>query len=712
MMAGSPALWRVTVARKTPIERYRNIGISAHIDAGKTTTTERVLLYTGVNHKIGEVHDGAATMDWMAQEQERGITITSAATTTFWQGMDQQYDKYRVNIIDTPGHVDFTIEVERSMRVLDGAVVVFCAASGVEPQSETVWRQADKYGVPRICFVNKMDRDGADFIRVVNQVRDRLGATAVPIQCAVGSEKDFKGVVDLVKNKFIAWNEEDMGTTFTYEEIPAEVADQAASLREEMIEAAAEANEELMDKYLEEGELTESEIKAGLRQRTLAREIVPCLCGTAFKNKGVQAMLDAVIDYLPAPDEVEAIRGLKEDESEDTRPASDEAPFAALAFKIATDPFVGTLTFFRVYSGILNGGDSVLNSVKGKKERVGRMVQMHANTREEIKEVRAGDIAAAVGLKDVTTGDTLCDLANPIILERMEFPEPVISLSVEPKSKADQEKMGIALGKLAQEDPSFRVKTDEETGQTIISGMGELHLDILVDRMRREFSVECNVGAPQVSYRECIRKTVEVEGKFVRQSGGRGQYGHVVVRIEPLPLDGETNFEFVNQIVGGVVPKEYIPAVSKGIEEQMGNGVLAGFPLLGVRATLFDGSFHEVDSNEMAFKIAGSMAMKKGALEASPALLEPIMKVEVVTPEENMGDVIGDLNRRRGLVQGMDDGVGGVKLVRAEVPLAEMFGYATDLRGFTQGRASYSMEFAKYAEAPSSVAEEVIKKNS
>jgi len=711
-MAGSPALWRVTVARTTPINRYRNIGICAHVDAGKTTTTERVLFYTGVNHKIGEVHDGAATMDWMAQEQERGITITSAATTTFWQGMDQQYDKYRVNIIDTPGHVDFTIEVERSMRVLDGAVVVFCAASGVEPQSETVWRQADKYGVPRICFVNKMDRDGADFIRVVNQVRDRLGATAVPIQCAVGSEKDFKGVVDLVKNKFIAWNEEDMGTTFTYEEIPAEVADQAASLREEMIEAAAEANEELMDKYLEEGELTESEIKAGLRQRTLAREIVPCLCGTAFKNKGVQAMLDAVIDYLPAPDEVEAIRGLKEDESEDTRPASDEAPFAALAFKIATDPFVGTLTFFRVYSGILNGGDSVLNSVKGKKERVGRMVQMHANTREEIKEVRAGDIAAAVGLKDVTTGDTLCDLANPIILERMEFPEPVISLSVEPKSKADQEKMGIALGKLAQEDPSFRVKTDEETGQTIISGMGELHLDILVDRMRREFSVECNVGAPQVSYRECIRKTVEVEGKFVRQSGGRGQYGHVVVRIEPLPLDGETNFEFVNQIVGGVVPKEYIPAVSKGIEEQMGNGVLAGFPLLGVRATLFDGSFHEVDSNEMAFKIAGSMAMKKGALEASPALLEPIMKVEVVTPEENMGDVIGDLNRRRGLVQGMDDGVGGVKLVRAEVPLAEMFGYATDLRGFTQGRASYSMEFAKYAEAPSSVAEEVIKKNS
>ncbi len=700
------------MARTTPINRYRNIGICAHVDAGKTTTTERVLFYTGVNHKIGEVHDGAATMDWMAQEQERGITITSAATTTFWQGMDQQFDKYRVNIIDTPGHVDFTIEVERSMRVLDGAVVVFCAASGVEPQSETVWRQADKYGVPRICFINKMDRDGADFIRVVKQVRDRLGATAVPIQCAVGAEKDFRGVVDLVKNKFIAWNEDDMGTTFTYEEVPADVEDQVASLREEMVEAAAEANEELMEKYLEGVELSEDEIKAGLRIRTLAREIVPCLCGTAFKNKGVQAMLDAVVDYLPAPDEVEAIRGIKEDDTEDTRPADDESPFAALAFKIATDPFVGTLTFFRVYSGVLNGGDSVLNSVRGKKERVGRMVQMHANTREEIKEVRAGDIAAAVGLKDVTTGDTLCDVNNPIILERMEFPEPVISLSVEPKSKPDQEKMGIALGKLAQEDPSFRVKTDEETGQTIISGMGELHLDIIVDRMRREFSVECNVGAPQVSYRECIRRSVEVEGKFVRQSGGRGQYGHVVVRIEPLPLDGEQNFEFVNEIVGGVVPKEYIPAVSKGIEEQMNNGVLAGFPLLGVKATLYDGSFHEVDSNEMAFKIAGSMAMKKGALDANPALLEPIMKVEVVTPEENMGDVIGDLNRRRGLVQGMDDGVGGVKLVRAEVPLAEMFGYATDLRGFTQGRASYSMEFAKYAEAPSSVADEVIKKNS
>ena len=710
-MPALPAFWRKTVARTTPINRYRNIGICAHVDAGKTTTTERILFYTGVNHKIGEVHDGAATMDWMAQEQERGITITSAATTAFWAGMDQQYDRHRINIIDTPGHVDFTIEVERSMRVLDGAVVVFCASSGVEPQSETVWRQADKYRVPRICFVNKMDRDGADFMRVVGQVRNRLGANPVAIQVAVGAEKDFKGVVDLVKNKFIAWNEEDQGTTFTYEAVPASVADDVAKYREQMIEAAAKGSEELMEKYLEGEELTEAEIKLGLRNRTIAREIVPCLCGTAFKNKGVQAMLDAVLDYLPAPNEVEAIRGLVDEEREEIREATDEAPFAALAFKIATDPFVGTLTFFRVYSGILNGGDSVLNSVKSKKERVGRMVQMHANTREEIKEVRAGDIAAAVGLKDVTTGDTLCSLDKPIVLERMEFPEPVISLSVEPKSKADQERMGVALGKLAQEDPSFRVNTDEETGQTIISGMGELHLDIIVDRMRREFSVECNVGAPQVSYRECIRKSVEVEGKFVRQSGGRGQYGHVWVRIEPLPLDGETNFEFVNAIVGGVVPKEYIPAVSKGLEEQMGNGVIAGFPLLGVRATLFDGSYHEVDSNEMAFKIAGSMAMKKGALEAKPALLEPIMKVEVVTPEENMGDVIGDLNRRRGLIQGMDDGVGGVKLVRAEVPLAEMFGYATDLRGFTQGRASYSMEFAKYAEAPQSVAEEVIKKN-
>ena len=699
------------MARTTPIEKYRNIGIAAHVDAGKTTTTERILFYTGISHKIGEVHDGAATMDWMAQEQERGITITSAATTTFWAGMQQQFDQHRINIIDTPGHVDFTIEVERSMRVLDGSVVVFCGSSGVEPQSETVWRQADKYGVPRICFVNKMDRDGADFMRVVGQIRNRLGATAVPMQLNVGTEKEFKGVIDLIKMKFIAWSEEDMGTTFEYQEIPAELVDECESLREEMIEAAAEANEELMDKYLEGGELTEEEIKFGIRTRTLNMEIVPCFCGSAFKNKGVQAVLDAVIEYLPAPTDVDAIKGIVDEEHEETRPPLDDAPFASLAFKIATDPFVGTLTFFRVYSGVLNSGDSVYNSVKGKKERVGRMVQMHANSREEIKEVRAGDIAAAVGLKDVTTGDTLCAQDKPIVLERMEFPEPVISVAVEPKSKADQEKMGIALGKLAQEDPSFRVKTDEETGQTIISGMGELHLDILVDRMRREFNVEANIGAPQVSYRECIRKAVEVEGKFVRQSGGRGQYGHVVVKIDPLPLDSEENFEFVNEIVGGVVPKEYIPAVSKGIEEQMKNGVIAGYPLLGVRATLIDGSYHDVDSNEMAFKIAGSMAMKKGALEANPALLEPMMKVEVTTPEENMGDVIGDLNRRRGLVGGMEDGVNGIKIVTAEVPLSEMFGYATDLRGFTQGRASYSMEFKQYAEAPSSVADEIIKKN-
>lgn len=699
------------MARTTPIEKYRNIGIAAHVDAGKTTTTERILFYTGISHKIGEVHDGAATMDWMAQEQERGITITSAATTTFWAGMQQQFDQHRINIIDTPGHVDFTIEVERSMRVLDGSVVVFCGSSGVEPQSETVWRQADKYGVPRICFVNKMDRDGADFMRVVGQIRNRLGATAVPMQLNVGTEKEFKGVIDLIKMKFIAWSEEDMGTTFEYQEIPAELVDECEALREEMIEAAAEANEELMDKYLEGGELTEEEIKFGIRTRTLNMEIVPCFCGSAFKNKGVQAVLDAVIEYLPAPTDVDAIKGIVDEEHEETRPPLDDAPFASLAFKIATDPFVGTLTFFRVYSGVLNSGDSVYNSVKGKKERVGRMVQMHANSREEIKEVRAGDIAAAVGLKDVTTGDTLCAQDKPIVLERMEFPEPVISVAVEPKSKADQEKMGIALGKLAQEDPSFRVKTDEETGQTIISGMGELHLDILVDRMRREFNVEANIGAPQVSYRECIRKAVEVEGKFVRQSGGRGQYGHVVVKIDPLPLDSEENFEFVNEIVGGVVPKEYIPAVSKGIEEQMKNGVIAGYPLLGVRATLIDGSYHDVDSNEMAFKIAGSMAMKKGALEANPALLEPMMKVEVTTPEENMGDVIGDLNRRRGLVGGMEDGVNGIKIVTAEVPLSEMFGYATDLRGFTQGRASYSMEFKQYAEAPSSVADEIIKKN-
>ena len=699
------------MSRNTPINRYRNIGICAHVDAGKTTTTERVLFYTGVNHKIGEVHDGAATMDWMEQEQERGITITSAATTTFWNGMDQQFDDHRINIIDTPGHVDFTIEVERSMRVLDGAVVVFCATSGVEPQSETVWRQADKYGVPRICFVNKMDRDGADFRRVVSQIKDRLGALSVPIQMSVGSEKEFTGVVDLVKNKYIAWNENDQGTSFRYEDVPGSVSDVVSELREELVEAAAEATEELMDEYLESGFLSEERIKEGIRIRTLNREIVPCLCGSAFKNKGVQAMLDAVIDYLPSPNEVDSIKGMSE-ENEESRPADDDAPFASLAFKIATDPFVGTLTFFRVYSGCLRSGDTIFNSVKSKRERVGRMVQMHANSREEIKEVRAGDIAAAIGLKDVVTGDTLCAINAPIVLERMEFPEPVISLSVEPKSKPDQEKLSTALGKLAQEDPSFRVKTDEETGQTIISGMGELHLDIIVDRMRREFGVEANVGAPQVSYRESIRKSVEVEGKFVRQSGGRGQYGHVWLKLEPLPRDDEKNFEFVNKIVGGVVPKEYIPAVQKGVEEQTVNGVLAGFPLLGIKATLFDGSFHDVDSSEMAFKIAGSMALKKGALEANPALLEPIMKVEVVTPELNMGDVIGDLNRRRGLVQGMDDGVGGIKIVKAEVPLAEMFGYATDLRGFTQGRASYSMEFGRYSEAPQSVAEEIIKKNS
>src|SRR5210317_1788975 len=701
------------MARQTVLNKYRNVGICAHVDAGKTTTTERVLFYTGLSHKIGEVHDGAATMDWMEQEQERGITITSAATTCFWQGMEQQFDQHRINIIDTPGHVDFTIEVERSLRVLDGAVVVLCGSSGVQPQTETVWRQANKYEVPRMVFVNKMDRAGASFERVVQQLRDRLGANAVPLQMTNGAEDEFRGVVDLIKRKAIIWNEADQGMTFTYEDVPADLEDAVEEMREYLVEAAAESSDALMDKYLEGEELTEEEIKAGIRARTLANEIIPVLGGSAFKNKGVQAVLDAVVDYMPSPTEVKAIEGTLEDgETVDTREADDSAPFAALAFKIATDPFVGTLTFFRVYSGKLESGTGIYNAVKQKKERVGRMVQMHSNSREEIKEVLAGDIAAAIGLKDVTTGDTLCDADNIVILERMEFPEPVISVAVEPKSKADQEKMGIALGKLAQEDPSFRVETDEESGQTIISGMGELHLDVLVDRMRREFSVEANIGKPQVAYRETIRKAVEIEGKHVKQSGGRGQYGHVVLRLEPLPADSETNFEFVNQIVGGVVPKEYIPAVSKGIEEQMGNGVLAGFPLLGVRATLFDGSFHEVDSNEMAFKIAGSMAMKKGALEASPALLEPIMKVEVVTPEENMGDVIGDLNRRRGLVQGMDDGVGGVKLVRAEVPLAEMFGYATDLRGFTQGRASYSMEFAKYAEAPSSVAEEVIKKNS
>ena len=701
------------MARKTPIARYRNIGIVAHVDAGKTTTTERVLFYTGLSHKIGEVHDGAATMDWMEQEQERGITITSAATTCFWSGMNQQFDEHRVNIIDTPGHVDFTIEVERSLRVLDGAVVVFCGTSGVEPQSETVWRQANKYEVPRIVFVNKMDRAGADFVRVVNQIKQRLGANPVPIQLAIGAEEEFKGVVDLVRMKAIYWNEADQGLSYDLEDIPADLADQAATFREQMVEAAAEANEELMEKYLEEGDLSEDEIKKGLRLRTLANEIVPALCGSAFKNKGVQAMLDAVIEYLPAPTEVRAIEGVLPDgETVDTREADDSAPFSALAFKIATDPFVGTLTFFRVYSGVLNSGDQVFNPVKGKRERVGRMVQMHSNSRNEIKEVLAGDIAAAIGLKDVTTGDTLCSMDQAITLERMEFPEPVISVAVEPKSKPDQEKMGVALGKLAQEDPSFRVKTDEESGQTIISGMGELHLDIIVDRMKREFGVEANIGKPQVAYRESIRKPVEIEGKFVRQSGGRGQYGHVWLKLEPIHHEeGEENpahYEFVDEIVGGVVPREYIPAVSKGIEEQMQNGVLAGYPLIDVRATLFDGSFHEVDSSEMAFKIAGSMALKAGALKADPVMLEPIMAVEVVTPEDYMGDVVGDLNRRRGLIQGMDENPAG-KIIRAEVPLSEMFGYSTDLRSATQGRASYVMEFERYAEVPDNIAQGLMK---
>ncbi|QIL91454.1 elongation factor G [Microbulbifer sp. SH-1] len=700
------------MARKTPIARYRNIGICAHVDAGKTTTTERVLFYTGLSHKIGEVHEGAATMDWMAQEQERGITITSAATTCFWAGMRQQFDQHRINIIDTPGHVDFTIEVERSLRVLDGAVVVLCGSSGVQPQTETVWRQANKYEVPRMVFVNKMDRTGANYLNVVKQLKTRLNANAVPLQMTIGSEDEFKGVVDLVKMKAIIWNEEDQGMTFSYEDIPADMADQCAEMREFLMEAAAEASEELMEKYLEEGELSEEEIKAAIRQRTLANEIVPVLGGSAFKNKGVQAVLDAVIEYLPAPTEVKAIEGTLDDgETIATREADDNAPFAALAFKIATDPFVGTLTFFRVYSGKLESGTGVFNSVKSKRERIGRMVQMHANNRQEIKEVLAGDIAAAIGLKDTTTGDTLCDEANKIVLERMEFPEPVISVAVEPKSKPDQEKMGIALGKLAQEDPSFRVKTDEETGQTIISGMGELHLDIIVDRMRREFNVEANIGKPQVAYRERITNKCEIEGKFVRQSGGRGQYGHVWIRFEPnLDEDAEDGLVFVNEIVGGVVPKEYVPAIQKGISEQMQNGVLAGYPLLGLKATVYDGSYHDVDSNEMAFKIAASMATKQLAQKGGAVLLEPIMKVEVVTPEENMGDVVGDLNRRRGLIQGMDENSSG-KVINAEVPLAEMFGYATDLRSATQGRATYTMEFQKYAEAPKNVADEIIAKN-
>ncbi|WP_340611831.1 elongation factor G [Xenorhabdus bharatensis] len=696
------------MARQTPIARYRNIGISAHIDAGKTTTTERILFYTGVNHKIGETHEGSATMDWMEQEQERGITITSAATTAFWSGMAKQYEPHRINIIDTPGHVDFTIEVERSMRVLDGAVMVYCAVGGVQPQSETVWRQANKYNVPRIAFVNKMDRMGANFLRVVEQIKTRLAATPVPLQLAIGAEDTFTGIVDLLKMKAINWNEADQGTTFTYEDIPADMLELAQEWHQNLIESAAEASDELMDKYLGGEELTEDEVKAALRKRVLANEIILVTCGSAFKNKGVQAMLDAVIEYLPAPTDVESIKGMLPD-GKDTpaeRHSSDDEPFSALAFKIATDPFVGNLTFFRVYSGVVNSGDTVLNPVKDKKERFGRIVQMHANKREEIKEVRAGDIAAAIGLKDVTTGDTLCDMASPIILERMEFPEPVISVAIEPKTKADQEKMGIALGRLAQEDPSFRVSSDEESGQTIIAGMGELHLDVLVDRMRREFNVEANVGKPQVAYRETIRASVEQEGKHAKQSGGRGQFGHVWLRIEPLEAGGD-GYQFVNEIVGGVVPKEYIPGVDKGVQEQLKSGVLAGYPIVDVKVALFDGSYHDVDSSEIAFKIAASMAFKEGFMKAKPVLLEPIMKVEVETPEDYMGDVIGDLNRRRGMIDGMDDVATG-KIVRAQVPLSEMFGYATDLRSQTQGRASYSMEFLKYNEAPSNVAQAII----
>ena len=703
------------MARNTQIDRYRNVGIMAHIDAGKTTTTERILLYTGRTHKIGEVHDGSATMDWMEQEQERGITITSAATTCFWKGMDSQFDDHRINIIDTPGHVDFTIEVERSLKVLDGACAVFCAVGGVEPQSETVWRQANKYNVPRIGFVNKMDRSGADFLRVCGQVKSHLGANPVPMQIAIGAEETFKGVVDLIRMKAIYWNESDQGETYEIKDIPADLQGLADEKSEFMIESAAEANDELMEKYLEEGTLSASEIIEGIRVRTIANEIIPMFCGSAFKNKGVQAVLDAMIMYMPSPLDVEPISGILDDADETVAPRNpnDNEPFASLAFKIATDPFVGNLTFFRVYSGVLKSGDFVYNSSKDKKERIGRIVQMHSNDREEIKEVRAGDIAAAIGLKDVTTGDTLCDMKEKIILERMEFPEPVIAVAVEPKTKADQEKMGIALGKLAAEDPSFRVKTDEESGQTIISGMGELHLDIIVDRMKREFKVECNVGQPQVAYREAIRKPVEVEGKFVRQSGGRGQFGHVWLKLEPMVIeedeDGEDiTYKFVNEIVGGVVPKEYIPAVDKGIQEQMEQGVLAGYQVLGVKATLYDGSYHDVDSSEMAFKIAGSMAFKKGAMQADPVLLEPLMKVEVITPEESMGDVVGDLNRRRGLIEGMEEAPGGLKAVNAVVPLSEMFGYATDLRSQTQGRASYSMEFLKYGEAPNNIAEKVM----
>jgi elongation factor G len=695
------------VARSTPINRYRNIGIMAHIDAGKTTTTERVLFYTGISHKIGEVHDGAATMDWMEQEQERGITITSAATTCFWSGMDKQYPEHRINIIDTPGHVDFTIEVERSLRVLDGATAVFCAVGGVEPQSETVWRQANKYHVPRLAFINKMDRSGADFLRVIEQIKVRLGAIPIPMQLPIGAEESFEGVVDLVRMKAIYWNEDDLGVTYEARDIAPEMLEECELYREQMVEAAAEANDELMNKYLEDGELSEQEIKQGIRLRTLANQIVPAFCGSAFKNKGVQAMLDAVVEYMPSPGDVPAIKGIVNDDETAVRHADDNEPFAALAFKIATDPFVGTLTFFRVYSGVLKTGDAVFNSVKGKKERIGRLVQMHSNSREEISEVSAGDIAAAIGLKDTTTGETLCNPDHRIILERMEFPEPVISVAIEPRTLADQEKMSIALGKLAKEDPSFRVSTDEESAQTIIAGMGELHLDIIVDRLKREFTVDANVGAPQVAYRESIRKTVEAEGKFVRQSGGRGQYGHVWLRLEPQAAGA--GYAFENATVGGSVPKEYISSVDKGIQEQMKSGVIAGYPVEDVKVVLFDGSYHDVDSNEMAFKVAGTLGFRNGALEADPVLLEPMMKIEVVTPEEYMGDVMGDLNRRRGIVGGMDDAPSG-KIISAEVPLAEMFGYATDLRSATQGRATYSMEFAQYAETPNTVTETVISK--
>ena len=694
------------MARQTPIERYRNIGIMAHIDAGKTTATERILFYTGVSHKIGEVHDGAAVMDWMEQEQERGITITSAATTAFWSGMDKQFPEYRINIIDTPGHVDFTIEVERSLRVLDGAVAVFCSVGGVEPQSETVWRQANKYGVPRLAFVNKMDRAGADFFRVVAQIGDRLKGNPVPLQIPIGAEDNFSGVVDLIKMKAIVWDDSTQGTTYSEQPIPETLVSLANEWREKLIESAAEGDEALLEKYLEGDELQVDEIKRGLRSRCIAGDIVPVLCGSAFKNKGVQAVLDAVVEYMPAPTECPPIKGILEDGTESDRPSSDDAPFAALAFKIATDPFVGNLTFFRVYSGVLKSGDTIFNPVKGKRERIGRLLQMHANEREEIKEVRAGDIAAAVGLKDVTTGDSLTDLKEIITLERMEFPEPVIAVAVEPKTKPDQEKMGVALSKLAKEDPSFRMHTDEESGQTIISGMGELHLEIIVDRMKREFKVEANVGKPQVAYRETIRTTVEQEGKFVRQSGGRGQYGHVFLRLQPT--ESGSGYEFENSIVGGSVPREYINAVDKGIKEQMGNGVIAGYPVVDCKVTLYDGSYHDVDSSEVAFKIAGSMAFKQGAAKARPVLLEPIMQVEVVSPEDYMGDVNGDLSRRRGVLQGLDDSPMG-KVIRAEVPLAEMFGYATDLRSMSQGRATYTMEFSRYASVPAGVAAAVIK---